>query len=384
MHAKIATAIALLLAASGCALVPEKYQLAAEPLMDIPLTATFTQASGAPGAPPMAVARSIEGDPMAQANSLVQDSQRKCAAFVNSLFAETAGTSLALDVLSTGTSAVAAIVNPLSTAHALSAASTILGATRTSITANYLNTLSLANISQAILGSYNDSLTDYINHLAVIPNPSQINIYLERSKILNIHKKCALAAAQSTISNTLQGGSTTDPTQGLKRVHTVTDAEADPKNGLAKLTANLAGEINETFGKAGVKATASGNVITLARSASVKLVATASSNSLVVQYTYGPPDILAISGKPKKGDTISIAGPSAVQQSGAGTTPSTFQAPALDQTATPAAPPNDTSQGAAGVTAPVLPAPPAAPRSPAGPAAVTSPATPPGAALNKQ
>jgi hypothetical protein len=187
MRAAIALAPALvLLWAGGCALVPEKYQLAAEPLIAVPPAPTA----------------------VAQVNLLVQDSQQKCGAFVNSTFAETAASGLALDVLSTGTSAVSAIVTPLATAHALSAASTVLGATKTGITANYLNTLSVSHITQAIQSSYGADMKKYIDSLAAL-SPSQktaLDPFEERSKILSYHNECSLAAAEGSIASTLQAG----------------------------------------------------------------------------------------------------------------------------------------------------------------------------------
>jgi len=366
-----ATILVALIGATGCNLVPQRYQLAAEPLMDIPLTATFMQ-PGAPGSAQVAVAMPVSTDPMAQANLLVQDSQLKCAAFVNSLFAETAGAGLALDVLSTGTSAVAGIVTPLSNSHALAAASTVLGATKTGITANYLNTLSLGHITQAILASYTGDMSDYINSLGTVSDPKRVNIYLERSKIQNIHKKCSLAMAESTISNTLQNQPGSGAAQGLQKVHSIGDVanDTDPK-----ILANaLATEINGVFATAGVTATTSGNVVSLARPAGLTLAVTSVPPGLVT-YVLGPPDLIAIIGKPQKGNTITIAGPPASQQPSAATAPT--PAPGAAPAAAPANAPAPAAAVPAGAPAPVI----TAPVSPPGPAAVTAPSTPGGAAL---
>jgi hypothetical protein len=357
--------VSVLVALTGCGLVPQRYQLAAEPLMDIPPAWAVQPVPPAPpGATPAVFPANVPLQSVEdEVNVLVQDSQRKCAAFVDSLFAETAGAGLTLDVLSTGTSAVAAVVTPLATSHALSAASTVLGATKSGITANYLNTLSLAHITQAILGTYNNDMTDYINSLASTPDPNNLRLYTERTKIENIHKKCSLAAAETTISNTLQTSGSTAAGSGLQKIHTVTSTETDPK----VLASTLSGEINDTFGKSGLKAIASGNVITLSRPASLSLTVTSSPTSLVT-FVAGPPDLLAIVGKPQKGNTITISGP---------------PAPAPQQTTTGSA-------GGAGVTgAAVQPgSPPAAivapalrPTLPSGPVAITAPAKPAGAPL---
>src|SRR5438270_13284 len=191
--------LCLLVGATGCAVVPPRYQLAAAPLIDVPPPKTVLIQPNSAG-PPIPV--TVDVQPIERVNLLVQDSQRKCSEFVNSLFAETAGSGLILDVLSTGTSAISAIVTPLSTAHALAAASTVLGATKTGITANYLNTLSISHIAQAIQASYVSDMSKYINSLATA-DPTQINVFQERSKILSYHNECSLAFAEGAINSTL-------------------------------------------------------------------------------------------------------------------------------------------------------------------------------------
>ena len=66
-----------------------------------------------------------------------------------------------------------------------------------------------------------------------------------------------------------------------------------------------------------MKATASGNVVTLTRPASTALMATSSPTALIA-FAAGPPDLLAIVGKPQNGNTITITSPSAAQQGGGG------------------------------------------------------------------
>src|ERR1700721_1227036 len=150
--------ISILILMTGCAVVPQRYQLAAEPLMDVPglqfgpSSVTYTQQASL--------------TKKQQVNLLVQDSQTKCGHFVDSMFAEAAGSGFVLDVLSTGTSAISSIVTPIATAHALGAASTILGATKTGISANYLNTLTISHIAQAIQATYNTNVKGYIDSLS--------------------------------------------------------------------------------------------------------------------------------------------------------------------------------------------------------------------------
>jgi hypothetical protein len=251
----------------------------------------------------------VSNNPIAQVNLLVQDSQRKCAEFVNSLFAETAGSGLILDVLSTGTSAVSSIVTPLSTSHALAAASTVLGATKTGITANYLNTLSISHIAQAIQATYTTDMTNYVNSLAALGPNSNINVYQERSKILSYHNECALAAAEGSISSALQ---TPAPVgQGLSVTHTVSDVEAA---NLGLLAADLAMDMNRVFGPTGLTALASGSSVNV-RMLNPYALTVKSSPAGLVKYAETPTRVLSISGVPRKGDTITISGPSAGQQS---------------------------------------------------------------------
>ena len=143
------------------------------------------------------------------------------------MFAQTAASGLALDVLSTTTSAVAAIVTPLSTAHALSAASTALGATKTGITANYLNTLSVSHVTQAIQSSYTADMKRYIDSMAAL-GPSQkatLNPFEERSKILSYHNECSLAAAEGSINSTLQAAPGAGPAPAVPLVQPQRDEQ---------------------------------------------------------------------------------------------------------------------------------------------------------------
>lgn len=304
--------LSVLVPVAGCAVVPQRYQLAPAPLMDVPpeITVLMQTNPANPSGPP--IPRPVRLSPIERVNLLVQDSQKKCADFVNSLFAETAGSGLILDVLSTGTSAVSSIVTPLATSHALAAASTVLGATKTGITANYLNTLTTAHIAQAIQSTYTTDMTNYINSLAELdPDNNKINPFQERSKILSYHNECALAAAEGSISSALQ---TPAPVgQGLSMTHSVTDVEAGRPDILAT---DLAIDINRVFGNAGVTAqTEVGRpfVINLRMSVPFKLTVSSSPRTLV-QYVESTSRALTVIGTPHKGDTVTISGPAEGQQ----------------------------------------------------------------------
>jgi hypothetical protein len=296
--------IGMLFCATGCAVVPQRYQLAAEPLMDVPglqlgpSSLQYTQAS---------LTRKQ------QVNLLVQDSQTKCAHFVDSMFAETAGSGLVLDALSTATSAVSSIITPLSVAHALGATSTILGATKTGISANYLNTLSISHIAQAIQATYDINIKSYIDSLSTA-DESQIDVFQERSKILSYHKMCSLASAEGSISSTLQSSPQAGQSINIPP-YTVTGVGDITPAGLATALAVFLNQ-NAAFQQAGVTAIPSGSaVISFTMKTSLTFSVTSSNANFKPTIVQGTPTTpaqltIAITGSPgtmSKKDTVTVA-----------------------------------------------------------------------------
>jgi hypothetical protein len=263
----------------------------------------------------------VKLEPIERVNLLVQDSQTKCAQFVDSMFAETAGSGFVLDVLSTATSAISTIFTPLATVHSLGAASTIFGAGKTAISANYLNTLSISHISQAIQSTYTTDMKRYIDSLASLDTAHQnsINVFQERSKIVSYHTECSLAAAEGSISGALQPPA--QPGQQLSLTHTVTASESAP----ALLAVAIANDINgnTAFSQAGITASASSNVITLKMPSGVTLNIAVSpvGHTENVLYVVGPPGLLKITGTPSSGDQIVITATPTTQQPGGGVQP---------------------------------------------------------------
>jgi hypothetical protein len=306
--------ICMLISEGGCNIVPQQYQLAAEPLIEMDklpdTTIAFVQSSAS--SPPEQSTVALTN--IERISLLVQDSQTKCAHFVDSLFAQTAGSGFVLDLLSTATSALATVFTPLPTVHSLTASSTIFGAAKTGISANYLNTLSISHVTQAIQSTYTTDMQKYIGSLYAA-EPLKLNVFQERSKIVSYHNECSLAAAEGSISGALQ--STAPAGQGLQVIHKVVAGENTPE----LLAAALAKDINGTFSKAGITATASGSVISLRMVNPVTLTVSSSPPGLV-QYVAGPPGLLAIKGTPHTGDTVTIAGPPATQPSTGGAQPS--------------------------------------------------------------
>ena len=256
--------------------------------------------------PPIApTSVTVDLTPIERVNLLVQDSQSKCAHFVDSMFAETAGSGFLLDILSTGTSALATVFTPLTTVHSLTASSTIFGAAKTGISANYLNTLSISHITQAIQSTYSADMQKYISSLYTV-DPNKLDVFQERSKIVSYHNECSLAAAEGSISSSLQP--TEQAALGLKVDYTVTTEKT-----AQDLVNALVPQINKVFGVAGITATANNDEIILRMTNPIGLTVISKPPGLTL-YVAGPPGILKIIGKPLPGNEVIIAGPSATQQ----------------------------------------------------------------------
>lgn len=222
MHTgKIALVLILCLGVAACDVVGQRYQLAAEPLMTVPdqwfppetkkgpaaaqLAPSVALSAGVPLSPSTPISKGTANGltPLEMVHLLVQDSEIKCAAFVNSMFAESAGSGVVLDVLNTASSAVATAVGASSVKDAFSASSTVFGGVKTSISANYLNSLGISHIAQAIQTTYSSNMQAYLKYLDSA-DPNKIDVFAERSTIVAYHSECSLAAAEGSISASLQ------------------------------------------------------------------------------------------------------------------------------------------------------------------------------------
>ncbi len=231
------------------------------------------------------------------------------------MFAETAGTSLGLDVLSTITSALATVFTPLSATHALSAASTIFSGSKTGITAEYLNSLSISHVSQAIGSTYTSDMSKYISSLSSV-DPTTISAYAERSKILSYHNECSLAAAEGSITSALQPSNT--QTTQIPVSYTVNKSDTT-----TSIAAAIAKQIdgNTGFTGAGVTATNSTNIVILKMTTPLSITVTVTpSGHTTAVFKPGPPATITISGTPQANDVITVALPSTAQSSGSSTT----------------------------------------------------------------
>jgi hypothetical protein len=345
---------------AGCSWLPPRYQLAAAPLMEAPGTPVPPAPPASPGLPagpgvPTATNPAGGLTPIQWVNVLVQDSQTKCAEFVNSLFAETAGTGLVLDVLNTASSALATVFTPLPTVHALTAASTIFGGARASITAEYLNSLTISHISQAIQSTYSSDMQKYIAWLDTA-NPNTIDVFHERSRIVSYHNECSLAAAEGSIGSALQPPAQTGQTTLLGLSYKVGSnlGSAHDDSNIQGLTSAIIAAINGDagFNKAGVTAAPGGSGVVslnMSKAFDFTLTVVPPDHTEMVSIVNGSPAKLTIIGTPRQGDVITITGTPAAQQSSGG-------APTPPPAGTPAAP----TLGAPTLLIPVAPPPAAA------------------------
>ena len=213
--------LALLPGLEGCA-IPQRYQLTAAPVETVTDAITALNSDAAkmrqrghhfnrtakPRSflPPRQVITRLSS--ISRTNSEI-----KCDAFVNSLFASTAGTRFGLDVLTTTATALGAVFTPLATAHAFAAAGAITSGTNTSISSDYLNNLTLSHFVQAIQTSYGTGMQTYLQALDANTKQDAIDPYAAQNKIVQIHSNCSMASANGTISSTLAASAPGDQAQ---------------------------------------------------------------------------------------------------------------------------------------------------------------------------
>ncbi|WP_143751037.1 hypothetical protein [Burkholderia sp. HI2714] len=307
---------------AGCSTVPRSFQLTAKPLMAASEAlaggparaaaadgASGAQAGDGSGAPTQPLSN------FQAVNVLVQDSQSNCADFVNSLYSQMAGSGFAFDVLGTISSALATVFTPLTVVHSLTAGSTVFGAAKTGVSANYLNTLSIAHVAQSIQSTYQADIQKYIAYLNGLDQNGRDNldVYAERSMILSYHNECSLAWAEGTISVALQpsqsGQSATSGSQSISVKYTV------PQGGqtVAAVADSVASAVaaSSDFKKADVTASSKNGIVSFAMKKTFPLVATASPgkpNTQVTMSNNSSPVTLTIGGTPAGGDVITITG----------------------------------------------------------------------------
>jgi len=260
-------------------------------------------------------------DAVDQVNWLVQDSETKCKNFTDSLFAQTAGTNVILDFVSTVASALGAVFTPLSTVHAVSAVSAVSSGTKTSISTEYLNALSINHVTQAIQSTYGSDMQKYIQFLQSIPeeNRKSVHVFDARSTILTYHAECSLASAEASIGNALQPAQSPAPGNSKQVVvsYTVTAGET-----AVHVASGLLNAINNdaSLKAAGVSAAEQGGanpngtlILTLPSTVTFSQPLVVPTGAETVTINKGPPATLQVSGTPRSGNisiTVSIPAPS--------------------------------------------------------------------------
>lgn len=139
------------------------------------------------------------------------DSQRKCNTFLNRLSVAQNGVNTTGDILTTVLSGIATAIAPISLSHGFSAASTIVGGTKTALNQDLWAKAGIQDFEKALSTSYYASVRTYTGGLE---QKTDVNVPLELQKIQSIHHLCTLSSARSVIDTTLSnpGQATPAPT----------------------------------------------------------------------------------------------------------------------------------------------------------------------------
>jgi len=132
--------------------------------------------------------------------SIVMDSETKCQSFINGLVVAENTVNTAGDITSTVLTGLASVFKPLTTVHALTAGSTVVTGSKTSIDANIYAKASIVNFQTALQQSYSKSILAYTDSL---PHLTGAIVSNEISKIQSIHATCTLAATEASILTTI-------------------------------------------------------------------------------------------------------------------------------------------------------------------------------------
>jgi hypothetical protein len=173
-----------------------------------------------------------EQSPKEYLGLVIVDSEAKCDRFLNRLSVAESSGDTGLDMATGVFSALSTAFTPLSTVHALSAASTITSGWKTAIDSDYYAKATIANYAQAIQASYYADMKTYSTALNAATDP--LIVPIELSTILRIHAECSLESAQNTISSTLQASA--NPGSSKSSV-TLTITGSLTTNEVLKLTA---------------------------------------------------------------------------------------------------------------------------------------------------
>lgn len=188
---------------------------------------------------------------------VVLQSERRCNRFLSDLVLYETGTNTGADVLATVTSTLAAALTPVGTSHALSAASAIITGSKTAIDTDVYAKASIANFASAIDATYYSDMSKYVGGLAAA-DPSTLSWPIEVYKITAIHRECALATAQATISKTLQPPSAAAPATAAATAANLTVSYTTSSADASSVATGLINAVNNSaaYQAAGVTAAA--------------------------------------------------------------------------------------------------------------------------------
>lgn len=247
--------LCLLALLSGCSIAP-RVTMSAEAVMparkctDAEIDAIAKAASNDPSR--WLAPNCTSGSNLARVHQLVQDSEQKCANFVVGMFDYQARTSTGLDIAATTFSALATVFTRIGIKNTLSAGSSIATGSRNSIHTEYLNSLTIANVVQAVQSTYGIEMKKYLEYLSTQVAP---DVDVERSWIVSIHNLCSLPAAEGTIQASVAPARTpSPPSDQLTLTYTVKAAAKGPSD----VAADFAREFSATpdFQALGVGASA--------------------------------------------------------------------------------------------------------------------------------
>lgn len=246
--------------------------------------------------------------------ALVVDSETKCARFANGLVLNENVVNTGLDITTTVATALGTLFTPLATVHAFTAAGSITSGSKTAIDSDIYAKMTIANFAQAIQVTYYADMAKYVDNVSGMSSADQAKLMpeFEWVKIQHIHRECALAPAEYSISAALT------PSQAQTSQLTVayTVKAGDSTTGIATALLN---SINTTaaFQKAGVTATqqspnSPNNVIILNAPPTTPIewstnVSTGGSEKLGVNTTGGV-TTLTVDGTSGANDVLTVTG----------------------------------------------------------------------------
>ncbi len=184
--------------------------------------------------------------------NIVQESEYKCGQFVDELTKGEGTSNTVLDILGGGFAALGTAFTPLSTVHALSAASAISSGAKGAINGDLLAKAAISDFADAIQKTYYVRMDQFVRDVAAT-DPAKLSYGASVARIRIIHRYCSLASAEATISATLSGSGgnvAAAPGAATQQVVQVLNKPADGDDfkiigSIAKPSKTLTAEVNQ-------------------------------------------------------------------------------------------------------------------------------------------